>query len=67
MQVLRTEQGENGHEIAVVESDGITLVCHHPREDIWCCCADDGHAQCMCATTLDGAVRMWHKNDQLGE
>ena len=22
--------------------DGTVLVCHHPREGVWCCCAEDG-------------------------
>jgi hypothetical protein len=67
MQVVRTEKAEDGHEVAIVESLGAALVCHHPRENMWCCCAEVGHAQCICATTLEGAVRAWHRHDQLGE
>lgn len=50
-----------------VEVDGVVLVCHHPRDGIWCCCAEEGHAQCCCASDFDGAVRAWFRNDQLGE
>src|SRR5207244_4188001 len=34
--------------------DGTVLVCHHPREGIWCCCAEneDLAAQCCCAHDL---------------
>jgi hypothetical protein len=47
--------------------DGTVLVCHHPRDGIWCCCAENGHAQCCCATDLDGAVHAWVRNDNCGE
>ncbi|TAK24569.1 MAG: hypothetical protein EPO26_04940 [Chloroflexota bacterium] len=47
--------------------DGVTLVCHHPRPGIWCCCSEEGHALCQCATTLDGAIKAWQRHDNLGE
>lgn len=52
-----------------VEVDGVVLVCHHPREGIWCCCAeDDGPAaKCCCGGDLDGAVRAWFRNERCGE
>ena len=54
-------------EVQRVDVDGVVLVCHHPRDGIWCCCAENGHAQCCCAPTLDGAVRAWFRNDDCGE
>jgi len=54
-------------EVQKVDVDGVTLVCHHPRDGIWCCCAEDGHAQCCCGPTLDAAVRAWARNEHLGE
>jgi hypothetical protein len=54
-------------EIAHVDTDGLMLVCHHPREGIWCCCVDDGHAPCSCAPDLDGAIRAWYRNERIGE
>lgn len=65
--VIRVERGADGKEVALVDCDGVRLVCHHPREGIWCCCAEDGHAQCCCANTLEAAVRAWCRNDELGE
>jgi hypothetical protein len=49
--------------------DGTVLVCHHPREGIWCCCAEnDGvAAQCCCASNLESAVTAWVRNDNCGE
>jgi len=65
--VVRLERDAVGKEIALVDCDGVTLVCHHPREGIWCCCAAEGHAQCRCAHTLEAAVRAWRRDDELGE
>jgi hypothetical protein len=65
--VVRMATDEKGREMAYVETDGVTLVCHHPREGIWCCCGEDGHAQCCCAPSLEAAVRAWWKNEELGE
>ncbi|HEY3079825.1 MAG TPA: hypothetical protein VGM69_07935 [Chloroflexota bacterium] len=65
--VVRLERDAGGKEIALVDCDGVRLVCHHPREGIWCCCAAEGHAQCRCAYTLDAAVRAWCRDDELGE
>jgi hypothetical protein len=49
--------------------DGTVLVCHHPREGIWCCCAENEGtaAQCCCAPDLQGAVTAWVRNDNCGE
>ena len=64
---IEITKDETGGEVAKVEVDGVVLVCHHPREGIWCCCADDGHAMCCCAPDLDGAIRAWFRNDRLSE
>jgi hypothetical protein len=55
--------------VARVElENGTVLVCHHPREGIWCCCAEDGFApQCCCAPDLESAVTAWVRNDDCGE
>jgi hypothetical protein len=50
-----------------VEVDGVVLMCHHPRQGIWCCCAEEGPAQCCCGGSLDGAVRAWFRNERCGE
>ena len=52
-----------------VAVDGATLVCHHPRVGIWCCCAEDEAtaAQCRCAHDLVSAVDAWVRNDRDGE
>lgn len=65
--VVRMDKDEKGREMAIVDCDGVKLVCHHPREGIWCCCGEDGHAQCCCAPTLEGAINAWCRNDELGE
>jgi hypothetical protein len=65
--VVRMDKDEKGREIALVDCDGVRLVCHHAREGIWCCCGEDGHAQCCCAPTLEGAITAWCRNDELGE
>jgi hypothetical protein len=56
-------------EVQRVEFDGATLVCHHPREGIWCCCAEDEAtaAQCRCAHDLPAAVRAWVRDERGGE
>ena len=65
--ITKSFDPETGNEMARVEEDGIVLVCHHPREGIWCCCADDGHAQCCCGHDLNSAINAWFKNEESGE
>ena len=54
-------------ETVKVEVEGHVLVCHHPRENIWCCCAEEGAAQCCCGPTLESAICAWVRNEELGE